>query len=59
MNDKVNEETYDEMKFPLDIDSEGKINDEIRRSQFIPYQRARTIGPEEMRQIQHELLDKF
>ena len=35
------------------------MNDEIRCSQFIPYQRARTIRPKEMRQIQRELLDKF
>ena len=37
INDKVKEETYDEMKFPLDMDSLGKINDDIRRSDSMPY----------------------
>ena len=59
MNDIVNEETYDALNFPIDKDSRGAAHDEIRRTDYIPCQRARTIGPEEMRQIHREQTEKF
>ena len=36
INDKVNEEIYDNLKFPLDKDSCGDVQYEIRRTHYIP-----------------------
>ena len=55
----MNEETYDETKFSFDKDCRGAIQDEMRRTGYIPCQRARTIGPEEMRQTHREQADKL
>ena len=58
INDKVNEEIHDELNFPLDKDCRGAIHDETRRTDYIPCQRARTIGPEEMKQTHREQAGK-
>ena len=50
MNAKVMEETCGELNFLLYKKSRGDAHDESRRMDYVPCQRARTVGPEEMRQ---------
>ena len=59
MNGKVNEETCDDLNFPIYKESCGATHDETRRAYYVPCQRARTIGPEEMRQNHREQTEKF
>ena len=58
LNNKISENTFDSLGFQVDHNAKGKEVDDLRRSDFMPYQRARAIRPNELRPIKSKLVQK-
>ena len=58
LSNKISENAFDSLGFPIDLGAKGNEVDDLRRSDFMPCQRARAIRPDELRSMKAKLIEK-